>query len=131
MTTSSSADGSTDSKGTAWYAAIPGLAKFCGECAASRDRAASAAQKAESAASTPQAEEVPSSAPKESTASVIKPGASQIPQAPPAAANQASIPAEAGSVDQGSSSQKKLLIFLGIAAVVLVLAYFGWFSAHK
>jgi hypothetical protein len=131
MTTSSPADGSANSKSIAWYASIPGLAKFCGECAASRKRMAAAIQKAESATSTPKAEEVSSSTHEESTVSGIESNASQIPQSPSTAANQTSIPAEAASVDKGSSNQKKLLIFLGIAALVIVLAYIGWFSAHK
>jgi len=131
MTTSSPADGSTNSKSIAWYAAIPGLAKFCEECAASRNRMAAAIQKNESATSTPKAEVVSSSTLEESTASGIESNASQIPQTPSAAANQRSIPAEAGSVEKGSSKQKKLFIVLGIAAVVLVLAWIGWYSAHQ
>jgi len=136
MTTSSPADGSANSKSIAWYASIPGLAKFCEECAASRNRMAGAIQKDESAPSTPKAEEVLPSTLEESTASGIEPNASQIPPTPSVAANQTSIPAEAGSaeagsVHKGSSNQKKLLMFLGIAAVVIVLAYIGWFSAHQ
>ena len=131
MTTSSPADGSAISMCNAWYASIPGLSKFCEECAASRNRVAGAIQKHESATSTPKAEEVSSLTLEESTVSGIESNASQIPQSPSTAANQRSIPAEAGSVDKGSSKQKNLFIFLGIAAVVIVLAYIGWFSAHK
>jgi len=121
----------TSSKVVAWYAAIPGLAKFCEECAASRNRMAAAVQKDESATSTPKAEEVSSSTLEESTVSGIESNASQIPHSPSTAANQISNPAEAGSVDKGSSKQKKLLLFLGIAAVVVVLAWIGWFNAHQ
>jgi len=131
MTTSSPAEGSANSKSIAWYASIPGLAKFCGECAASRNRLAAAIQKAESATSTPKAEEVLSSTHEESTVSGVESNVSQIPQSPSTAASQTAIPAAAGSVDKGPSKQKKLLIFLGIAAVVIVLAYIGWFKAHQ
>ncbi len=131
MTTSSSANGPAISKSIAWYASLPGLVKFFEECAASRNRVAGAIQKDESATSAPKAEEVSSSTLKQSAISGTESKAPQIPHSPSTVANQASNPIEAESADEGSSKQKKLLLFLGIAAVVIVLAWIGWFKAHQ
>lgn len=120
MTIPSPADDSATSKCIECGAAISSKAKFCERCGALQTT---------SPTSSPEqvGDELPQSA-----ATGIESQASANPLLASATTNQTSNPAEAGSVDERASTQKKLFMICGIAAVLvlIVLACIGWFESH-
>ena len=83
-------------------------------------------QKNVSATSTPKADEVSSSAFEPSAVSGADSSTYTETRIPFSTTNQAPNPTEVGKVDEGSSKRRRLLIFSGIAAVVIVLACIGF-----
>ena len=105
---------------------IPEFATFCCGCGATRNRVTGEMQKNVSATSTPKADEVSSSAFEPSAVSGADSSTYTETRIPFSTTNQAPNPTEVGKVDEGSSKRRRLLIFSGIAAVVIVLACIGF-----
>jgi hypothetical protein len=111
---------------------IPEFATFCCGCGATRNRVTGEMQKNVSANSTPKADEVSSSAFEPSTASGADSSTYTETRIPFSTTNQTPNPTEVGKVDERASKRRRLLIFSGIAAVVMVIALVSlvWSTDH-